>query len=67
MAAFISSSAFELPVTLLVCDVRRVDKTTSCLIDLHSLVHVQPYELRLVQLLPQSHFHPQVVVDEEAH
>lgn len=30
-------------------------------------MHVQSYEARLVQLLPQSHFHTQVVVDEEAH
>lgn len=30
-------------------------------------MHVQPDEARLVQLLPQTHFHPQVVVDVEAH
>lgn len=40
---------------------------TSSLVDLNSLVHVELYEPRLVQLLPQSHFHTQVVVDEEAH
>lgn len=32
-----------------------------------SLVHVESYEARLVQLLPQGHLHMQVVVDEEAH
>lgn len=40
---------------------------TSCLVGLNSLVHVQLYETSLVQLLPQAHFHTQVVVDEEAH
>lgn len=39
----------------------------SFLVDVNSLVHVESYEARLVQLLPQSHFHAQVVVDVEAH
>lgn len=30
-------------------------------------MHVEPHEAGLVQLLPQIHLHPQVVVDEEAH
>lgn len=33
----------------------------------NSLVHVESYEAGLVQLLPQSHLQPQVVVDVEAH
>lgn len=37
------------------------------LLDLDSPVPVEPYEAFLVQLLPQRHLHPQVVVDEEAH
>lgn len=39
----------------------------SFLVTLNSLACVQPYEARLVQPLPQNHFHPQVVVDKEAH
>lgn len=53
------------PVTMFPCSC--ADGMMSFLVDLNSLVHVQPYEARLVQLLPQSHLHPQVVVDEEAH
>lgn len=43
------------------------DHVTSFLDDLNSLVHVQSYEAGLVQLLPQRHLHPQVMVDVEAH
>lgn len=45
----------------------RADMMMSFLVDVNSLVHVESYEARLVQLLPQSHFHAQVVVDVEAH
>lgn len=45
----------------------RADMMMSFLVDVNSLVHVESYEARLVQLLPQIHFHAQVVVGVEAH